>query len=295
MTSFLRVALFVLALATACTADSWFPPAHEWTASRLTDLGLVRVRYDSRGLGGVLEGKSPGPILIYSSNRIELSLDMLARLGELASGKVVVVFGRDIELERGDYLVKLDYTDELPPGTVALPARGPNIDLYEVIITKGDVDSMIVASDYLLTLHTRARTSNEFVMISLVDYRPLADGRLAVDFSITFLKPELASRIEEAVKELAEERAALYGSSVASLRRTASPDSGKWPLLREVLSRHISPHKVITEKAPVTELSQEDFGLPAAPALTLRVSSRPGPELQEALAETLRGVLSLSR
>jgi hypothetical protein len=293
----LAVFFFVFfVLSSSASSESWFTPGHQWAAERLKDNGFQGVRHGSRGVGGYLEGQVPGPLLIYSSNRFDQSLRVLQHLDPLKQGRVVAVFGRDITLDQGDYLYKIEFTDELPPDTIALPIKGPVVELYEVIITDGKgAPAILIASDYLLTLQTRARTSNEFVLVDLEKYRELDDGNLAIDISVTYLKPDLSGRIQEAIETMAEERVTSYGAQVVGVTHHASSDSGKWPGLRKLFGKYIPASSILQCEHSTSMFSQEDFGQPTIPELTIQVSPDLTPKTCNALAQVIVAILAIER
>jgi hypothetical protein len=293
----LKVFLFlVFCLNSSAVADSWFTPGHKWAAERLLDMGFQGVVNGPKGVGGFLQGSLEGPTLIFSSNRIDRSLRLLRHLDSLKQGRLIAVFGREITLDQGDYLYKVEFNDDLPPDTIALPTQGPLVELFEVIITDGaGSPALLIASDYLLTLQTRARTSNELVLVDLEDFRELNDGNLAIDLSVTYLKPDLSSRIQDAIQELAQERTTSYGARVVSVSHKASSESGKWPLLRKLLTHYIPASSILQCEQGKSSFSLETFGRPTKPTLTIQASPDLSPETYKALAQVIVGILAIER
>jgi hypothetical protein len=280
-----------LGLGGAARADSWFTPSTTWLAQRMRTAGFQMVKNNTVAVGGIWTAEKPGPIVVLSSNDPTATIGVLKAMSRPEKGSVLLVFGPDIKLDRGDFLIKLDYTDELAKDEVALPTSGPSIDTFELIISDGNIPKLAIASDLVLTLQNRARTASELVVVQLEHFRPLDDGTLAVDLSLRVFDPTLRDAAAKAVAELSEERLSVYESRLLSLQREAAKDSGQWPGIREALGPRI---RVVQETPPVTPLFTEDFGRPQMPAITLRVGSSDRVS-SEALANVLSLVLNFER
>jgi hypothetical protein len=236
------------------------------------------------------ESGQPGPTVVFSSNDPLAAIDVLGALGQPQQGRILAVFGPEVELQRGDYLIKVDFSNTLAPHQVALPLSGPSIDSFELVISKGTrMPVLAIASDLVLCLQNRAHTASELVVVQLEDYRPLSDGQMAVDLSLRVFDPTLRDRASQALLEISQERLALHGAKLISSDRHAAPESGHWPAVREALGQDLE----VLQEAPLqTPLYQEDFGRPHMPALTVRVGST-GRATIEALARVLRMSLTL--
>ena len=273
-------------------AQTWFPASTSWLAQRLKDMGFQGVQYRAAAVGGLLESGAPGPTVIFSSNDPLAGLEVLAALGKPAQGQVLAVFGPEVELQRGDYLLKVDFSDTLSDGQIALPASGPSIDSFDFLVSKGkSMPSVAVASDMVLALQNRAQTANEFVVVQLDDYRPFPDGNMGVALSLRVFNPSLREEAARALVTLADERLALHGAKLVSWGRRAAPESGQWPKVREALGDAV---EVLQEPPLQTPLYMEDFGRPHVPSLTLRVGSTDRATI-EALARVLKMVLELEK
>jgi len=260
-------------------------------AQELKEIGFQTVRQNTVAVGGAWRGEQEGPVVVLSSNDPSATLEVLKTLASPERGTVLVVFGPEVKLSHGDYLIKLDYTDELEPDVVALPISGPSIDTFELVISEGQIPTLAIASDLVLTLQNRARTASEFVVVQLEHYRPQEDGTLAIDLSLRVFNPAVREPAARALVSLSKERLASHRAELLSVERTAAADSGRWPVVREALGTRV---RVVQEQAPLTQLSQEDFGRPKVPALTLRVGAA-NKNSNEALAQLLRRVLSIQR
>lgn len=279
-----------LLLCATTLAQTWFPPSTTAIAQLLKDVGCQHVRSRGNAVGGLLVGANPGPVVVFSSNDPVAAIKVLGDLGSPVQGKVLSVFGSEVKLQQGDYLLKLDFTDTLRNNEVALPLSGPSIDSFELVIGKGtSMPVLAVASDLVICLQNRAHTANEFVQIQLEHYRPLPDGQLALDLSLRVFDPALRDRAAEALVEVAAERVGLHGATLLRWDREAAPDSGRFPKIREALGPSIN---VLQESPARTSLFLEDFGRPEMPALTLRVGSQEPADIQ-ALARVLALILAL--
>jgi hypothetical protein len=290
-TSRLLVIALWLALCPLVSAQSWFPPSTTWLAQRLRAAGCQTVRHDGKAVGGLLESGQPGPTVVFSSNDPAAAVEILRGLGKLDRGSVLAVFGSGVQLKRGDYLIKVEFTRDLRPGQVALPAAGPSVDTIELLIDEGEatLPAVVLASDLVLTLQNRARTASELVIVQMERYREQSGGQLAIDLSLRVFDPSLREQATAALEEISRERLALHGATLVSSKRQASTESGQWPQLRAALGDRI---EVLQQEAPTTELSGEDFGRPHMPSITLRAGSADRPTLQ-ALASTLILALKL--
>lgn len=274
-----------------CHAQTWFPPSTGWLAQRLRDAGCAEVRHDGRAVGGLLRGEQPGPTVVFSSNDPIAAIEVLKALGIPEKGDVLAVFGNEVKLKRGDFMLKVDFTAGVPPRHVALPLSGPSIDSFELVITGGPGwPAAAVGSDLVMALQNRARTASEHATVQLEDFRAAPDGRLAVDLSLRIFRPEIRDQAAVALEEITRERLALHKAELISLSRTAAPESGSWPLLRQALA----PVSTLQEAAPQTALSQEDFGLPNIASVTLRAGSSDKETLQ-GLARVLQVMLAQDR
>lgn len=274
-------------------AQTWFPPSHEWVASQLRQLGFQTVRRDVRAVGGLWQAGEPdsGPIVVFSSDDPEAALKVLKLLGPPRRGGVLAVFGPDVTLKRGDFLLKVDFDRRLGADVVALPSAGPSIDTFELVLDdETPRPPLMVASDLVLTLQNRAATASELVIVQLEDYHAMEDGKLAVVLSLKVFDPSLRERAAAALERIVRQRLELGGTSLISLRREASPQSGTWPKLREALGAQV---RIVQEDLPAqSELEAEDFGRPQMPSVTLRAGSA-DPVTLQALARVLDGALNL--
>lgn len=287
-----RVWLFCVCLACLAlpaTAQSWFPPTTSWLAVRLKEAGCQTVRHDGKAIGGLLEGLEPGPTVVFSSNDPAAAINVLKALGRPARGSVLAVFGSEVKLKRGDYLIKVDYTPALRDGQIALPVSGPSVDKFELLIDEGGsgMADVVLASDLVLCLQNRASTASAMVSVQVEEFRDLPGGQIAIDLSLRVFNPELRERASVALEKIARERLESHGASLLEIRREASPESGHWVPLRDALGSGV---EVLQEDAAATELSVEDFGRPQMPSVTLRAGSS-GPATTEALVGALKLVL----
>lgn len=237
-----------------------------------------------------MTGAKPGPVVVFSSNDPVAATEVLAALGQPQQGSLLAVFGRGINLERGDYLIKVEFTDALADDQVALPNSGPSIDSFHLIITRGTtMPAIAVGTDLVLSLQNQAQTASEFVHVQLEHYRTMDDGQLAIELSLRVFDPTFRDRARLDLVQSAQKRLVLHGSTLVSAKQSSDPQSGRWPLTREALGSEID---VIQEVPPRTALSVEDFGRPQIPSLTLRAGSTDRATI-EALARVLEAVLAL--
>ena len=235
---------------------------------------------------------TPGPTVVFSSNDPAAALEVLAALGPPAQGQILVVFGPEVKVEQGDYLVKVEFRDDLSERQVALPDSGPSIDVFELVVSGGRaMPAIVVASDLVLALQNRARTASEMVVVQLERYRPLEDGTLAIDLSLRVFDPALREAAASALLETSNERLASNGAKLVSSNRHPGVDSGHWPKVREALGSELN---VLQTPPTRTELYLEDFGRPEMPSLTLRAGST-DPVIIQGLARVLALALSLEK
>jgi hypothetical protein len=260
-------------------------------AERLREAGCQTVRHDGKAVGGLKESGQAGPTVVFSSNDPAAAVGILQQLGNLRKGSVLAVFGSGVQLKRGDYLIKAEFTHDLRPGQIALPLTGPSVDAIELVIDESGsgMPAVVLASDLVLTLQNRARTASELVSVQMERYREQAGGQLAVDLSLRVFDPSLRDQAAAALDEIARERLALHGATLIDSRRQASAESGHWPQLRAALGERV---EVLQQEVPPTELSMEDFGRPHMPSVTLRAGSD-DPPTRQALAAALEMVLEL--
>ena len=276
-------------------AQTWFPPSHEWVATRLRALGFQTVRRDVRAVGGLWKAPvaDSGPTIVFSSDDPEAALEVLSLLKQPRRGSVLAVFGPNVKLKHGDFLLKVNFDRRLKPGVVALPAIGPSIDTFELIIDdETSVPPLMAASDLVLTLQNRASTASEYVIVQLEDYRAMEQGKLAVTLSLKVFDSSLRDRAAAALEEIVGKRLKLLGTNLLSLQRKAAPESGTWPQLRQALGSQVH---IVQEELPLqSELEAEDFGRPEMPSVTLRAGST-DPATLRALAQVLDAALNLEK
>lgn len=284
--------VLLLSLAPA-SAETWFPPSTSWVAERLREAGCQHVRHDGKAVGGLLEGRAPGPTVVFSSNDPLAAIQVVRALGRPERGNLLAVFGSGVELKRGDYLLKVDFTDRLGAGQVALPSSGPSVDSFELQIAAGSsgLPDIVLASDLVLTLQNRAQTASALVTVQLEDFRDLPGPELVVVLSLRVFNPSLRERASTALEELSRRRLSEQGAQLLSVHREPHPESGHWPLLTQALGNAV---EVLQEESgvPPSDLEAEDFGRPQMPSVTLRAGDS-GADTTEAIAGALKLLLQL--
>ncbi|MGE0490592.1 MAG: hypothetical protein AB7S38_15400 [Vulcanimicrobiota bacterium] len=290
-----RLLLLLLLTTGLVRADTWFLPSGGWIARQLEQVGCDRVRQRGQAVGGLLRGAEPGQVVVFSSNDPEAALRVLAAVGRPQRGRLLTVFGEGIKLRHGDLVVKLDFDPGLPPGVVALPARGPSIDTVRLLLSPGNAPTMVIASDLVLSLQNRARTSSDLVVVRLVGYEPRAEGRLEVMLSVRVFDPGLRQQMTDTVVASARQRASLYGAEILESSVTPSAQSGSWPRLREALAGELGPDSIVSREPEKSQLYLEDFGRPELPTVILQVGPDRDGVITRATAAVLRLALSFER
>lgn len=277
------------ALPAAAQSQPWFPPTTSWLALRLKEAGCQTVRHDGKAVGGLLEGSEPGPRVVFTSDDPAAAIRVLKAMGLPTRGSILAVFGSGVKLQSGDYLLKVESTPDLRDGQLALSNHGPSVDRFELVIDEGSstMPDIALASDLVLCLQNRANTANELVSVKVGEFRDLPGGQIAVDLTLRVFNPDLRERASAALEQISRERLESQGAALQSIHREPSPRSGQWSALRKAMGSQVDILQADTVLSP---LSNEDFGRPKMPSITLRVGGF-GPATTEALVGALKLML----